>query len=49
MATNPDLLKSLLHQGAILPKEEMLEIKPKKDNCLLAFRKRPRFKNVALP
>ena len=26
MITDPELLKSLLHQGALMPQEEMLEI-----------------------
>ena len=50
MATNPDLLKSLLHQGAILPKEEMLEIKPKKGQLFIGIPKETSFqeRRVAL-
>lgn len=50
MATNPDLLKSLLHQGAILPQEEMLEFKPKKGQLFIGIPKETSFqeRRVAL-
>ncbi|MEY4216481.1 MAG: hypothetical protein RLZZ68_937, partial [Bacteroidota bacterium] len=50
MATNPDLLKSLLHQGAILTQEEMLEIKPKKGQLFIGIPKETSFqeRRVAL-
>ena len=50
MATNPDLLKSLLHQGAILPQEEMLELKPKKGQLFIGIPKETSFqeRRVAL-
>jgi alanine dehydrogenase len=50
MATNPELLKSLLHQGSLLPKEEMLEIKRKKGQLFIGIPKETSFqeRRVAL-
>lgn len=50
MKTDPELLKHLLHQGALLPKEEMLEIARKKGNLYIGIPKEISFqeRRVAL-
>ena len=50
MATNPELLKSLLHQGSLLPQAEMLEVKPKKGQLFIGIPKETSFqeRRVAL-
>lgn len=39
MITDPELLKHLMHQGSLLPKEEMLEIARKKGNLYIGIPK----------
>ena len=50
MITDPELLKSLLHQGAFMPQEEMLEIKRKKGQLFIGIPKETSFqeRRVAL-
>ena len=50
MITDPELLKTLLHQGTLNPKEEMLEIKKKKGELLIGIPKETSFqeRRVAL-
>jgi alanine dehydrogenase len=50
MITDPELLKSLIAQGSLMPKEEMLEIKRKKGNLLIGIPKETSFqeRRVAL-
>ena len=43
MITDPELLKSLLHQGAFMPQEEMLEIKRKKGQLFIGIPKETSF------
>jgi alanine dehydrogenase len=43
MITDPELLKGLMQQGSILPKEEMLEIKRKKGNLFIGVPKEVAF------
>jgi alanine dehydrogenase len=50
MITDPELLKSLLHKGAFMPQEEMLEIKRKKGQLFIGIPKETSFqeRRVAL-
>lgn len=50
MITDPELLKSLLHQGSLMPKEEMLEIQRKKGSLFIGIPKETSFqeRRVAL-
>jgi alanine dehydrogenase len=50
MITNPEILQSLLHQGGLSPKEEMLEIKKKKGELFIGIPKEISFqeRRVAL-
>ena len=50
MVTDPELLKSLLHEGGLLPKEEMLAIKRKKGQLMIGIPKEISFqeRRVAL-
>ena len=50
MITDPDILKQLMQQGSLLPKEEMLEIAPKKGKLFIGIPKETFFqeKRVAL-
>lgn len=50
MITDPDILKSLLHQGSLMPKEEMLEIAKKKGSLFIGIPKETSFqeRRVAL-
>jgi len=50
MITDPELLKSLLHQGALMPQEEMLAIKRKKGALFIGIPKETSFqeRRVAL-
>jgi alanine dehydrogenase len=43
MITDPELLKGLMQQGSLLPKEEMLEIKRKKGNLFIGVPKESAF------
>lgn len=43
MITDPELLKSLLHQGSLSPKEEMLEIRKKKGSLYIGIPKETSF------
>lgn len=43
MITDPELLKGLMQQGGLLPKEEMLEIKRKKGNLFIGVPKESAF------
>ncbi|MEY4288708.1 MAG: hypothetical protein RLZZ30_796 [Bacteroidota bacterium] len=50
MITDPELLKSLIQQGSLLPKEEMLEVRKKKGNLFIGIPKETSFqeRRVAL-
>ncbi|NBV08135.1 MAG: alanine dehydrogenase [Flavobacteriia bacterium] len=50
MITDPELLKSLLHQGSLMPKEEMLEVQRKKGSLFIGIPKETSFqeRRVAL-
>lgn len=50
MITDPELLKSLLHQGGLLPQEEMLAVKRKKGTLFIGIPKETSFqeRRVAL-
>ena len=50
MITDPELLKILLHQGSLSPKEEMLEVKKKKGALMIGIPKETSFqeRRVAL-
>lgn len=50
MITDPELLKSLIAQGSLMPKEEMLEVKRKKGNLYIGIPKETSFqeRRVAL-
>jgi alanine dehydrogenase len=50
MVTDPELLKTLLHEGGLLPKEEMLAIKRKKGQLMIGIPKEISFqeRRVAL-
>lgn len=50
MITNPELLKKLIQQGSLLPKEEMLEVARKKGSLLIGIPKETSFqeRRVAL-
>jgi alanine dehydrogenase len=50
MITDPELLKSLIAQGSLMPKEEMLEVRRKKGNLLIGIPKETSFqeRRVAL-
>jgi alanine dehydrogenase len=50
MITDPELLKSLIAQGSLMPKEEMLEIRRKKGNLFIGIPKETSFqeRRVAL-
>ena len=50
MITDPEILKHLMQQGSLLPKEEMLEITPKKGKLFIGIPKETFFqeKRVAL-
>ncbi|MEY5000774.1 MAG: hypothetical protein RLZZ211_810 [Bacteroidota bacterium] len=50
MTTDPHLLKTLIQQGALLPKEELLEVRRKKGNLLIGIPKETSFqeRRVAL-
>lgn len=50
MITDPELLKSLIQQGSLLPKEEMLEVRKKKGNLFFGIPKETSFqeRRVAL-
>jgi alanine dehydrogenase len=50
MITDPELLKSLIQQGSLLPKEEMLEVQRKKGNLFFGIPKETSFqeRRVAL-
>ncbi len=50
MITDPELLKSLLHQGDLMPQEEMLEVKRKKGRLYIGIPKETSFqeRRVAL-
>lgn len=50
MITDPELLKSLIAQGSLMPKEEMLEIKRKRGNLFIGIPKETSFqeRRVAL-
>jgi alanine dehydrogenase len=50
MTTDPHLLKSLIQQGALLPKEDLLEVRRKKGNLLIGIPKETSFqeRRVAL-
>lgn len=43
MITDPELLKQLMHQGSLLPKEEMLEISRKKGSLFIGIPKESSF------
>lgn len=43
MITDPEVLKSLLHQGSLSPKEEMLEIRKKKGSLYIGIPKETSF------
>lgn len=46
MITDPEILKQLMQQGSLLPKEEMLEIQRKKGNLFIGIPKKPLFRNA---
>ncbi len=50
MITDPELLKSLIAQGSLMPKEEMLEVRRKKGNLFIGIPKETSFqeRRVAL-
>ena len=50
MITNPEILKQLMQQGSLLPKEEMLEIARKKGSLFIGLPKEISFqeRRVAL-
>ena len=50
MTTDPHLLKTLIQQGALLPKEDLLEVRRKKGNLLIGIPKETSFqeRRVAL-
>ncbi len=43
MITDPELLKGLMQQGGLLPKEEMLEVKRKKGSLFIGVPKESAF------
>ena len=50
MITDPELLKTLIQKGSLLPKEEMLEVRKKKGNLFIGIPKETSFqeRRVAL-
>ena len=50
MKTDPEIIKHLMQQGSLLPKEEMLEIAPKKGKLFIGIPKETVFqeRRVAL-
>ena len=49
MKTDPELLKKLMQQGALLPQEEMLEISRKKGNLFIGIPKETSFQERRVP
>ena len=45
MITNPNVLKSLIEQGGLLPKEEMLEVYKKKGSLQIGIPKEVSFQD----